>query len=299
MKNKIDQNTLKKPELNDYNLTEEKVSIYKEQLKVFEEEQKKINEYNRELRRDQEKADSNAWGWALIGFVIGGFITAMLSQNNDGFGIFIGIIAGFGLPVLFYRMYKGNCNAYMRSEKKLDKFGIVDKDLESNYINYKKALWTYELEMNRRTRQFWIELGGFEFEEEIANLLNSLGAKAKLTPKQLSKADLQGGITNFSDIFKAVEEANERIPIFPEFKYRPNDAVDFILWCYINYERNLNGLPEVKYSDIYKFYDEKKQEYIDMYGDPYGIFTNDPTLDNRDTVEKFITVPIEFREGDE
>ena len=122
--------------------------------------------------------------------------------------------------------------------------------------------------------------------------------KAKLTPKQLSKADLQGGITNFSDIFKAVEEANERIPIFPEFRYRPNDAVDFILWCYVNYERNLNSMPEVKYSDIYKFYDEKKQEYIDMYGDPYGIFANDPTLENRDTVEKFITVPIEFREGD-
>lgn len=122
--------------------------------------------------------------------------------------------------------------------------------------------------------------------------------KAKLTPKQLSKADLQGGITNFSDIFKAVEEANERIPIFPEFRYRPNDAVDFILWCYVNYERNLNSMPEVKYSDIYKFYDEKKQEYIDMYGDPYGIFANDPTLENHDTVEKFITVPIEFREGD-
>lgn len=122
--------------------------------------------------------------------------------------------------------------------------------------------------------------------------------KAKLTPKQLSKADLQGGITNFSDIFKAVEEADERIPIFPEFKYRPNDAVDFILWCYINYERNLNNMPEVPYSDIYKFYDEKKKEYIDMYGDPYGIFKNDPTLKNRDTVKKFITVPVEFRERD-
>lgn len=122
--------------------------------------------------------------------------------------------------------------------------------------------------------------------------------KAKLTPKQLSKADLQGGITNFSDIFKSVEEANERIPIFPEFKYRPNDAVDFILWCYVNYERNLNSMPEVDYSDIYKFYDEKKQEYIDMYGDPHGIFKNDPTLENRDTIKKFITVPVEFRERD-
>lgn len=121
--------------------------------------------------------------------------------------------------------------------------------------------------------------------------------KAKLTPKQLSKADLQGGITNFSDIFKAVEEANERIPIYPEFKYRPNDAVDFIIWCYINYERNLNGLPEVSYKEIYQFYDEKKKEYIDMYGDPYGIFKNDPTLENRDIVEKFITIPPEFREA--
>ena len=121
--------------------------------------------------------------------------------------------------------------------------------------------------------------------------------KAKLTPQQLSKADLQGGITNFSDIFKAVEESNERIPIFPEFKYRPNDAVDFIIWCYINYERNLNNMPEVPYSDIYKFYDEKKQEYIDMYGDPYGIFKNDPTLSNRETIEKFITVPPEFRDN--
>lgn len=120
--------------------------------------------------------------------------------------------------------------------------------------------------------------------------------KAKLTPKQLSKADLQGGITNFSDIFKAVEEANERIPIYPEFKYRPNDAVDFIIWCYINYERNLNGLPEVSYKEIYQFYDEKKKEYIDMYGDPYGIFKDDPTLENRDIVEKFITIPPEFRE---
>ena len=57
-------------------------------------------------------------------------------------------------------------------------------------------------------------------------------------------------------------------------------------------------MPEVPYSDIYKFYDEKKKEYIDMYGDPYGIFKNDPTLKNRENVKKFITVPIEFRESD-
>lgn len=123
--------------------------------------------------------------------------------------------------------------------------------------------------------------------------------KAKLTPRQLSKEDLQGGLTNFSDIFTAVEGAKERIKIFPEFKYQPNDAADFIIWCYVNYERNLNNLPEVEYSDIYKFYDKKKQEYINTYGDTYGIFTEDTTEYNRSTIENFITIPKEFQDGDE
>ena len=174
-------------------------------------------------------------------------------------------------------------------------------DMQKNYTIqtniHKEALLTYV--RFKVKEELATAKGDVQEAQKWYSAAQDAADKAKLTPKQLSKADLQGGITNFSDIFKAVEEANERIPIFPEFKYRPNDAVDFILWCYINYERNLNGLPEVKYSDIYKFYDEKKQEYIDMYRDPYGIFTNDPTLDNRDTVEKFITVPIEFREGDE
>ena len=122
--------------------------------------------------------------------------------------------------------------------------------------------------------------------------------KAKLTPRQLSKEDLQGGIVNFSDIFTAVEGAKERVKIFPEFKYQPKDAADFIIWCYVNYERNLNNMPEVEYKDVYKFYDDKKHEYIEMYGDPYGIFTEDTTEINRETIEKFITVPNEFKDGD-
>ena len=174
-------------------------------------------------------------------------------------------------------------------------------DMQKNYTIqtniHKEALLTYV--RFKVKEELATAKGDVQEAQKWYSAAQDAADKAKLTPKQLSKADLQGGITNFSDIFKAVEEANERIPIFPEFKYRPNDAVEYSVWGYINDERNLNGLPEVKYSDIYKFYDEKKKEYIDMYGDPYGIFTNDPTLDNRDTVEKFITVPIEFREGDE
>ena len=45
-------------------------------------------------------------------------------------------------------------------------------------------------------------------------------------------------------------------------------------------------------------YDKKKKEYVDTYGDPYGIFNDDPTEGNRETIEKFITIPKEFEDGE-
>lgn len=117
---------------------------------------------------------------------------------------------------------------------------------------------------------------------------------AKLTPKQLTKADLDGGVTSMSELTKALEQAVDVIKILPRFKYRPNDAVDFNIWCYVDYERRLNDKPDVPYEDVYKFYDEKKRQYIKQNGDPYGIFDNDPTEKNRDTVKTFIKLPEDY-----
>lgn len=122
----------------------------------------------------------------------------------------------------------------------------------------------------------------------------SAAENGKLTPRQLSQSDLQGGINNFSDIFKAVEQAVDIVPILPQFKYRPNDAIDFIIWCYINYARDLRGLPQCSYEDVYKFYDRKKEEYIKQYGDPNHIFDSDPSESLRDTVKQFITLPSNY-----
>lgn len=124
-------------------------------------------------------------------------------------------------------------------------------------------------------------------------------ANVKLTPKQLSELDLHGGINSFSEIFKAVEQAIDVIPILPQFKYRPNDTLDFVIWFYINYARDLQGLPQCSYEDVYKFYDKKKQEYLDQYGDPYGIFDEDPTPKNRENIKKFITLPKVYEDGEE
>lgn len=118
--------------------------------------------------------------------------------------------------------------------------------------------------------------------------------KAKLSPKQLTQSDLQGGINNFSDIFKAVEQAVDVIPILPQFKFRPNDAIDFIIWCYINYARDLRGLPQCSYEDVYKFYDRKKKEYVEQYGDPNHIFEDDPSESLRENIKQFITLPSDY-----
>lgn len=115
-----------------------------------------------------------------------------------------------------------------------------------------------------------------------------------MTPKQLTKADLDGGVNSVSELTKALEQAVDVIKIMPRFKYRPNDAADFNIYCYVNYERKLSDQPEVSYEDIYSFYDRKKSEYVEQNGDPYGIFTNDPTESNRSTVKTFIKLPDDY-----
>lgn len=137
-----------------------------------------------------------------------------------------------------------------------------------------------------------IVAGDIEAVNKWSQLASKAAENAKITPKQLTAADLQGGLSSFSEIFEAVEGAKDVIPILPKFKQQPNDMPDFIIWNYINYERNLNNLPCVEYEDIYKFYDQKKEEYLKEHGDPFGIFANDLSQDKdkRTTVQKFITV---------
>lgn len=187
----------------------------------------------------------------------------------------------------------------------IDLFGEGYTRLEYKKMvkKYKEMSKTYVIQTSIH-KEALVTYVRFKVKEEIAtargdvveaqkwySAAQNAAEQGKLTARSISKEDLQGGIVNFSDIFAAVEGTKERIKIFPEFKYQPKDAADFIIWCYVNYERNLNNLPEVKYSDIYKFYDKKKQEYIDAYGDPYGIFSDDTTEKNRPTIEKFIQVP--------
>lgn len=190
-------------------------------------------------------------------------------------------------------------DGYSKSSYKrmVDKFQKIKKDYPLQTNLHVESLASYvRFKVKEEEATIKGDVGGAE---KWSRMAQQSAENAKITPKQLSQSDLQGGITCFSDIFKGVEQAVDVIPILPRFKYKPNDALDFNIWCYINYARNLQGLPECEYKDVYEFYDKKKKEYIEQYGDPYRIFDEDPVEKNRPGVEKFITLPKEFQDGDD
>ena len=179
-----------------------------------------------------------------------------------------------------------------------------------NKYNFLKANYVGDTSMHTEALVTYVR---YKVKEEMAIVANlpqdakvwgdlamKQAERAKINPNQFSKADLQGGLTTIGEIAQAVEQNTDIIPILPQFKYRPNDAVDFCIWNYINYARDLEGKPLVEYKDVYKFYDKMKEAYIASTGDPYGIFDGDPTEHNREKVEKFIQLPEDYyEEGEE
>lgn len=184
--------------------------------------------------------------------------------------------------------------------------GYTKSDYQKMYKKYEKLKLNYTLQTNLHQEALATYVR-FKVKEEDATAKGNVdeakkwydaaqnaAANGKLTPKQLSAADLQKGMNSVCDLVKAVEQATDVVKIMPQFKYRPVDAIDFTIMCYVNYERKLNGQPQVEYEDIYKFYDEKRKEYVRQNGDPYGIFDGDPTVKNRKNVKTFLTMPDDY-----
>ena len=191
--------------------------------------------------------------------------------------------------------------------------GYTTTEYKKMYEKYEKLKLNYTLQTNLHQEALATYVR-FKVKEEEAtaegnvdeakkwyDAAQTAASNGKLTPKQLTKADLDSGINSVSELTKALEQAVDVIKILPRFKYRPNDAPDFNIWCYIDYERKLNDQPPVSYEDVYSFYDKRKQDYIAQNGDPYGIFTNDTAEKNRETVKTFIKLPDDYDEmaGDE
>ena len=186
--------------------------------------------------------------------------------------------------------------------------GYSKSEYKKMYEKYEKLKLNYTLQTNLHQEALATYVR-FKVKEETAtaegnvdeakkwyDAAQNAASNGKLTPKALSAADLQKGMNSVSELIKAVEQATDVIKILPQFKYRPNDSPDFTIMCYVNYERELNGQPQVPYEEIYSFYDKKKKEYLEQNGDPYGIFDDDPSEKNRDTVKTFLKMPDDYEE---
>lgn len=117
-----------------------------------------------------------------------------------------------------------------------------------------------------------------------ASMAKDAATSAKINPSQLSASDLSDGLDGFAQLTLAVEKAVDVIDILPRFKQKPQDMIDFNIWCNINYIRNLQGLPICEYKDVYAFYDKMKEQYADRY----TFLKDDTTPDGRKSVESFI-----------
>nr|WP_186322840.1 hypothetical protein [Paenibacillus xylanexedens] len=109
--------------------------------------------------------------------------------------------------------------------------------------------------------------GNFKEAKEWATMVKDVAEAGKLKPSQMSKADLSGGLDTFGQLARMVEENYEIMPILPSFIEQPKDKVDVTLWCFINYVRDIKGLPSCEYKEIYEFYDKKKKDYESQMSD--------------------------------
>jgi len=105
--------------------------------------------------------------------------------------------------------------------------------------------------------------GNFKEAKEWASMAKDAATAGKLNPSQMSKSDLSGGMDTFGQMARMVEETpkGELQNILPRFTERPKDKPDVVLWCNINYVRDLKGLPACDYKEIYKFYEERREQY--------------------------------------
>jgi hypothetical protein len=103
--------------------------------------------------------------------------------------------------------------------------------------------------------------GNFKEAKEWAAMVKDVAEAGKLKPSQMSKADLSSGLDGFGQLARMVEENYEIQPILPKFIEQPKDKVDVVLWCFVNYVRDIKGLPECDYKEIYDFYERRRAEY--------------------------------------
>lgn len=209
--------------------------------------------------------------------------------NGDTFGIYIKNLA---MPQYRYLTWKDslfdpqtNMELNYQSSLKQSDFNITDEIVDKWGFGYKTDEYqAFERKYNFLKNNYpektsmhteaLLKYIRYSVKEEMSTAINDVGAAkswgalakdaataAKINPSQLSKADLTDGLSTFGELTRIVEQTQDIISTLPRFKQRPHDKVDFTILCYINYVRDLKGLPPAEYSEIYKFYELRVKDY--------------------------------------
>ena len=139
------------------------------------------------------------------------------------------------------------------------KYDLLKENYPQRTAMHTEALLTYI--RYRVKEELATAKGDVSESQKWGQLADKASERAKINPSQLGKADLSGGLDGFGELTRAIEQAVDIVPILPKFIARPQDKVDFTLWCYINYVRRLKNLPDAEYKDIWRFYEDRKEEY--------------------------------------
>lgn len=183
---------------------------------------------------------------------------------------------GTGYTLREYRAFEGKYNFLSQSYAN---YSALHQEALLNYCRFKVK------------EELATATGDVDAASSWSSLAMKAAASAKINPSQIAE-ESDGGFS-FAEFNAAIERASDVVRILPKFKMEARDSVDICIYVYINYAASLMGKPPLDYEDVYKFYDEAVKNYIDQYGDTYGIFKpkNNPTVRNRQAVEKFVNVP--------
>ena len=173
---------MKKPELQDFDLTEEEISLYEEQQKDYYKGLQEHSEYVKDVKKIIIAPS------LVITFV--SLIVAMANAFEVG-GVFFGICIFWDITVVFSCWQTLDMSVWdIREGKKSEiKARTIDGALERAVERYKKAVWEYENYLKKCSIEFWNSLNGYEFEKEIAKLYRAQGYDATVT-----SATADGGV---------------------------------------------------------------------------------------------------------
>jgi hypothetical protein len=139
------------------------------------------------------------------------------------------------------------------------KYALLKNNYQEKTAMHTEALLTYV--RYRVKEELATAKGSVKEAKDWGAMAKEAATAAKINPSQLSKSDLSDGLDTFGQLVRSVEQAEDIIPILPQFKEKPQDKVDFTIWCYINYIRDLKSLPLASYEEVYAFYEDRKKEF--------------------------------------